>query len=70
LPLPGVAGRHISNSDPVTGQAGWYDLRVRISPAAPDEAAETFPQVEPTPTPPGVSRTVTRVMQFFAGRQQ
>jgi anaerobic selenocysteine-containing dehydrogenase len=23
----------ISNSDPVTGQAGWYDVRVRISPA-------------------------------------
>jgi sulfite dehydrogenase (quinone) subunit SoeA len=22
-----------SNSDPVTGQAGWYDVRVRISPA-------------------------------------
>jgi anaerobic selenocysteine-containing dehydrogenase len=27
--LPGVG----SNSDPVTGQAGWYDVRVRISPA-------------------------------------
>jgi anaerobic selenocysteine-containing dehydrogenase len=23
----------VSNSDPVTGQAGWYDVRVRISPA-------------------------------------
>ena len=29
LELPG--GR-VSNSDPVTGQAGWYDVRVRISP--------------------------------------
>jgi anaerobic selenocysteine-containing dehydrogenase len=27
--LPG----NTSNSDPVTGQAGWYDVRVRISPA-------------------------------------
>jgi anaerobic selenocysteine-containing dehydrogenase len=27
--LPGVG----SNSDPVTGQAGWYDVRVRILPA-------------------------------------
>jgi anaerobic selenocysteine-containing dehydrogenase len=26
-------GGHISNSDPVTGQAGWYDVRVRIRPA-------------------------------------
>jgi sulfite dehydrogenase (quinone) subunit SoeA len=25
----------LSNSDPVTGQAGWYDVRVRISPAGP-----------------------------------
>jgi anaerobic selenocysteine-containing dehydrogenase len=27
--LPG----NTSNSDPVTGQAGWYDVRVRVSPA-------------------------------------
>ena len=25
----------ISNSDPITGQAAWYDVRVRIYPAAP-----------------------------------
>jgi sulfite dehydrogenase (quinone) subunit SoeA len=31
----------ISNSDPVTGQAGWYDVRVRIRPAEPGEAHET-----------------------------
>jgi anaerobic selenocysteine-containing dehydrogenase len=28
--LPG-AGHGISNSDPITGQAGWYDVRVRIT---------------------------------------
>ena len=26
-------GEHLSNSDPITGQAAWYDLKVRISPA-------------------------------------
>jgi sulfite dehydrogenase (quinone) subunit SoeA len=32
--LPGEDGKAgLSNSDPVTGQAGWYDVRVRISPA-------------------------------------
>jgi sulfite dehydrogenase (quinone) subunit SoeB len=31
--LPAPAAR-ISNSDPVTGQAGWYDVRVRIYKAA------------------------------------
>jgi sulfite dehydrogenase (quinone) subunit SoeA len=46
LPFPGNSGKGtISNSDPVTGQAGWYDVRVRIRPAEPGEPAETFPQV-------------------------
>src|SRR5690606_12361022 len=26
---PSDDGEHLSNSDPVTGQAGWYDVRVR-----------------------------------------
>jgi anaerobic selenocysteine-containing dehydrogenase len=43
LPAQGSAG-HLSNSDPVTGQAGWYDVRVRISKAAADEPHETWPQ--------------------------
>jgi anaerobic selenocysteine-containing dehydrogenase len=34
----------ISNSDPITGQAGWYDVRVRIRPVGPDEPAETSPR--------------------------
>ncbi|MDT8343030.1 MAG: molybdopterin oxidoreductase family protein [Thermohalobaculum sp.] len=33
-------GLRWSNSDPVTGQAAWYDLRVRIEKAAPAEASE------------------------------
>ena len=31
-------GYRFSNSDPITGQAAWYDLRVRIEKAAPAEA--------------------------------
>ena len=30
-------GMRWSNSDPVTGQAAWYDLRVRIEKAEPAE---------------------------------
>jgi anaerobic selenocysteine-containing dehydrogenase len=41
--LPTDAGS-ISNSDPVTGQAGWYDVRVRIRPAGVDEPCETWPR--------------------------
>jgi anaerobic selenocysteine-containing dehydrogenase len=40
--LPGET----SNSDPVTGQAGWYDVRVRIYPA---EEAAAYPQFTPLP---------------------
>ncbi len=36
-------GFRYSNSDPVTGQAAWYDLRVRVEKAA-DQGAESAPQ--------------------------
>ncbi|RUM99635.1 formate dehydrogenase [Pseudaminobacter arsenicus] len=48
-------GMRWSNSDPVTGQAAWYDLRVRIEKAEPATASEPqFPaiaQPEPEPRP-------------------
>ncbi|MBK8324997.1 MAG: molybdopterin oxidoreductase family protein [Betaproteobacteria bacterium] len=28
---PDAAGTRVSNSDPITGQAGWYDVRVQIT---------------------------------------
>jgi anaerobic selenocysteine-containing dehydrogenase len=43
--LPLAEGR-ISNSDPITGQAGWYDVRVRLRPARDDEPAESSPQIQ------------------------
>jgi anaerobic selenocysteine-containing dehydrogenase len=39
-------GYRFSCSDPVTGQAAWYDLRVRLEKCAPGEAAETSPRFE------------------------
>jgi anaerobic selenocysteine-containing dehydrogenase len=36
-------GYRYSNSDPITGQAAWYDLRVRIEKAEP-EARVSEPQ--------------------------
>ena len=36
--LPSKPGdRKLTNSDPITGQAAWYDLKVRITKAAPGE---------------------------------
>jgi hypothetical protein len=41
-------GLRWSNSDPVTGQAAWYDLRVRIEKARPGDRPEDYgAQVSP-----------------------
>ena len=45
--LPEKGGVEYSNSDPVTGQAAWYDLRVRLRKCAADEALNTYPVFEP-----------------------
>ena len=50
--LPEQAGGYrFSNSDPVTGQAAWYDLKVRIEKAAEHEPAETWPRFEALAVP-------------------
>ena len=46
-------GYRFSNSDPVTGQAAWYDLRVRIERARPEEAHESWPRFEKLRNPHG-----------------
>jgi anaerobic selenocysteine-containing dehydrogenase len=69
LPAKGDAYRY-SNSDPVTGQAAWYDLRVRLERVAPEEAREPSPQLEPL-TPPvsiGAAPTLLRYGAAFRGR--
>ncbi len=45
-------GMRWANSDPVTGQAAWYDLRVRIAKAPP--AAAATPEIEAQASPVGV----------------
>jgi sulfite dehydrogenase (quinone) subunit SoeA len=49
--LPDRGGYRYSNSDPVTGQAAWYDLRVRIDKIKSTEEQRSEP-VFPTLTPP------------------
>ena len=48
-------GHRYSNSDPVTGQAAWFDLRVRIERAKPEEQGESWPQFDTQPRPPGMA---------------
>src|SRR5216683_2927865 len=44
-------GQRYANADPVTGQAAWYDLRVRIE-KAPVGEQMTEPQFAVLPVPP------------------
>jgi len=61
-------GACISNSDPVTGQAGWYDVRVRISKAEAGEPEHTSPQFAPLPAAPGTSKVRRLWQAFVAGK--
>jgi hypothetical protein len=45
----------VTNSDPVTGQAAWFDLRVKIWKAAPGETG-SWPQFDVLKPLPGDER--------------
>jgi sulfite dehydrogenase (quinone) subunit SoeA len=64
---PDAAGRRYANSDPVTGQAAWFDLRVRIVPCEPYEAGFTEPQFEPPRALPHLSPAPVARLDFGAG---
>jgi anaerobic selenocysteine-containing dehydrogenase len=51
LPAPD-GGYRFANADPVTGQAAWYDLRVRVEKAETTEATETEPRFPMLPRLP------------------
>jgi anaerobic selenocysteine-containing dehydrogenase len=57
----------LSNSDPITGQAAWYDVRVRIYKADAAEPEITSPQFEPMQPYPGQPERKS-VWNFFAGK--
>jgi anaerobic selenocysteine-containing dehydrogenase len=59
-------GNLVSNSDPVTGQAAWYDVRVRIRKAGAGEPRRTEPQFEPMKTYPGM-KAARRMLAFIGG---
>ncbi|MBV6410419.1 MAG: molybdopterin oxidoreductase family protein [Burkholderiales bacterium] len=65
--LPAGQAR-ISNSDPITGQAAWYDVRVRIAKVSSGETAETAPQFEPLKPYPGQEERKS-LWSFVAGRR-
>jgi anaerobic selenocysteine-containing dehydrogenase len=62
-----ASGGAVSNSDPITGQAAWYDVRVRIYPAEAGEPAESWPRPAQAMQPvPGMSGAPQR-RRWMAG---
>jgi anaerobic selenocysteine-containing dehydrogenase len=64
------AGPHVSNSDPITGQAAWFDVRVRVYKADPEEPATIWPQEAAIPWLAGTAERRSRLATFFAGNKR
>jgi anaerobic selenocysteine-containing dehydrogenase len=62
---PGDEPRH-ANADPVTGQAAWYDLRIRLEAAQPDVSDGAPPP--PLRVPAGLAPRPTRLPRGEARR--
>jgi hypothetical protein len=54
----------------VTGQAGWYDVRVRIRAAEAHEPAETFPAFASMPALPGTQMRLPAWIAYFAEKKR
>ncbi len=65
---PTPEGEHLSNSDPVTGQAGWYDVRVRVYKAEETDEKISYPQFKPLKPVPGQEKKRKPWMAYFAGK--
>jgi sulfite dehydrogenase (quinone) subunit SoeA len=48
-------GYRYANADPITGQAAWYDLKVRIAKVGAGESLAASPQFAPLSPPPGLA---------------
>jgi len=66
------SGYRYSNSDPVTGQAAWYDLRVKITKAEPGEAEESYPQFEELKPPASLPKrpAILRYGELFRRKRK
>jgi len=69
---PQPDGHRYANSDPVTGQAAWYDLRVRVEKAQPEEVGEIYPAFATLKRPPDLQPPpdILRYGAKFRGRAE
>jgi anaerobic selenocysteine-containing dehydrogenase len=63
LPRNASDARCVTNSDPVTGQAAWFDLRVKVSKCAPGESG-VWPVFPTAPRLPGDHGHRPRVWRY------
>jgi anaerobic selenocysteine-containing dehydrogenase len=70
--LPPKDGDAWANADPITGQAAWYDLRVRIEKALPAEAGHSAPGFASSARPAslGPPPTILRYGKRFGGEER
>ena len=63
--LPAQAdGQRWSNSDPITGQAAWFDLKVKIEKANPNEPAVSSPQFPALPRMHAVDSEPVKTLRY------
>ncbi len=65
LPRSASDARRLTNSDPVTGQAAWFDLRVRVSKCVAGETG-VWPLFTAAPLLPGDNGYRPRVWRYHA----
>ena len=63
LPAKGD-GQRWSNSDPITGQAAWFDLKVNIRKVDANEPAESSPQFPALPRMNGVIPSPSKTLSY------
>jgi hypothetical protein len=61
-------GTRYSNSDPITGQAAWYDVRVRIYKAEEGEPEQTSPQFDAMERYPNMKEP-PKWFAYFGGKR-
>jgi anaerobic selenocysteine-containing dehydrogenase len=66
---PRADGHRYANADPITGQAAWYDLKVRLVKCAADEAQETSPSFPALKPPLKPAPTDVRYGGWFSRRK-
>src|SRR3954451_13914558 len=64
--LPPKDGDSAANADPITGQAAWYDLRVRIEKVLPAEVGHSAPSFTVLAHPPSLA-SPPEIVRYGAG---